>query len=175
MATKMKGLMNWNLTSDKTPDYCRPVLTDHMTETCLTPTGWQCSVPPTKWAYVIEPMYDETQVSINQWQDETFGVPKDPRIPLGRFFEEVLELVRVFVPKKTWREDIHEILSEIKAGQGCPFDLNHAASEIADAHIVLLQLARSLNVDLRGATDAKMEINRARKWKRRGDGCGDHE
>lgn len=90
----------------------------------------------------------ETQASISTWAKETFGEPTSLELVVDRFLEEVEELQT-----------------------GAPEDL---PDECADCMIVLLQVAATAGFDLQEAIDAKMKINRARKWNTKGDGVGQH-
>lgn len=49
-----------------------------------------------------------------------------------------------------------------------------AGEEIADTMICLMRLATRLGVNIEAAIDAKMEVNRKRKWTTDGTGCGQH-
>jgi NTP pyrophosphatase (non-canonical NTP hydrolase) len=95
----------------------------------------------------------ETQQSISTWQLETFGHATNLR-KATRVAEEVIELI-----KDLAYSDTH----------------SKAASEVADILIVLYGVAEGLGVDIYEEVDKKMAINRARKWKLDGTGCGYHE
>lgn len=94
----------------------------------------------------------ETQESIGAWVEQTFG-PGTAKRHATRVGEEVVELIQVL---------FNEPGSE------------KAAAEAADVLIVLYAVASSLGVDLHEEVDKKMQINRGRKWRIDGDGCGYH-
>ena len=98
-------------------------------------------------------MARETQESITKWAEETFGIAKSCLTIINRATEEIVEM-----RDNALIDDKHPDIAE----------------ELADVFIVLYQVAAILGVDLHEEIDKKMAINRARKWKLRGDGCGDH-
>ena len=53
-------------------------------------------------------------------------------------------------------------------------DHAEAGREAADVAILLHRLVALMGSDLSAEVDAKMQINRARKWKAAGDGTGGH-
>ncbi len=95
----------------------------------------------------------ETQRSISDWADQTFGpVSSNMRIA-ARANEEMAELLRALsTDDSNWQ----------------------AVSEIADIVIVLFRLADTLGIDLLNQVDKKMMINRSRQWKQDGSGHGYH-
>lgn len=95
----------------------------------------------------------ETQNSIAAWADSTFGVPT-PLRAATRMNEEVAELLAKMTVPNTSTAAIIE--------------------EIADVQIVLMVLAGRMNIDLMAEVQKKMDINRERKWKLDGSGCGQH-
>jgi NTP pyrophosphatase (non-canonical NTP hydrolase) len=106
-------------------------------------------------------MMMETRDSIAEWANATFGEASD-RARIGRALEEMRE-----------------------AGDA----LNHSedtfsdlAEELADVTICLCAAPASAGLDVAAlvgpevwrAVEHKMKTNRARKWRLRGDGNGDH-
>ena len=91
----------------------------------------------------------QLQSQIYQWQIETFGgqAPKHFSRKLGA--------------------EVFEMLEAVDGG-------GDTAPEIADCFIVLFGLASSLGVNAEEAIEAKMAINRKRKWKKEKDGTFQH-
>jgi NTP pyrophosphatase (non-canonical NTP hydrolase) len=99
-----------------------------------------------------EPAHRETQRSISDWANATFGpAPSNARIA-ARANEEMGELLRA-----------------LTSDDNSP----SAPIEAADVVIVLYRLCERMGVDLHSAIDAKMQINRARHWRVEG-GHGQH-
>ena len=95
----------------------------------------------------------ETQKSMSDWAQDTFGpVGSNVRVA-ARANEEMAELLRALSS-----DDLHP----------------KAAEEIADVVIILNRLATRLGVDLAAEIDRKMKINRARVWKKDNSGHGYH-
>lgn len=94
----------------------------------------------------------ETQQSIGAWQVETFGRFNDNVAAFDRSDEEWWELV-----------------DAVASG-----DINEIGREMADVMIVLMGWADQLGIDLQAEIDAKMQINRSRRWATNGDGTGQH-
>lgn len=88
----------------------------------------------------------ETFETVNQWCDDTFG-PASPKRILERAAEE-------------W----DELAAEIEAG-----NIPRAAVEAADVVICLCRIPGFAE-----AFQAKMRINRGRKWRLTGEGTGYH-
>jgi len=109
--------------------------------------------PSGAYAIVEDGEMHETQYSIGMWADETFGECTSLQAALTRARQEFDELEDAV----TFDKPIAEV-----------------AKEIADVVITLERMACYLGVDLRREIDAKMKINRARKWKRDGTGHGQH-
>jgi hypothetical protein len=109
---------------------------------------------------------DETQTSIGLWADETFG-RSTPDARFNRFLKEVIECRALFTPapRRWWRRR-PKLKPEIS--------LQHLADELADIQITLYGVAFCAGINLVQATNIKMSINRSRKWKRHGDGTGQH-
>jgi NTP pyrophosphatase (non-canonical NTP hydrolase) len=94
----------------------------------------------------------ETSKSIRDWSDEAFGEVKD-----------LSALVR------RARGELDELAEAVRAG-----DAAAIGSEAADVAILLHRLVALKGLDLAAEVDAKMKVNRARKWTRAGDGTGGH-
>lgn len=99
-------------------------------------------------------MAQETQATITQWCEETFGPAKSNARLIARANEEMAELIR-----DSADDDRHPNIPE----------------EMADVVIVLFRVATRMGVDLQEVINAKMMINRARKWELDGTGCGYHK
>lgn len=95
----------------------------------------------------------ENQKSINEWAVKTFGYATRQR-SIDRMLEEVDEL-------KDIKPETFDSFIEV-------------AEECADIYITMCQVATTFGFDLHACVDHKMEINRARKWKRNEDGTGQH-
>lgn len=96
----------------------------------------------------------ETQESISQWTEETFGTAGSNARVISRANEEMAELLRVVTI-----DDNHPDIPE----------------EIADVVIVLCRVATRIGVDINEEITKKMAINRARKWALDDSGCGYHK
>lgn len=97
----------------------------------------------------------ETQRSIADWAEQTFG----PAVYLARVGARA-------------NEEMAELLRKLTAAE---IDLDGIAEEAADVVIVLYRLAHLTGRDLNAEVNAKMAINRAREWKMTGDGHGYHK
>ncbi len=95
-------------------------------------------------------MATETSQTIREWGDATFGAPRDLTVLVKRARVEMDEL------EQALREGDHA----------------EAGLEAADVVILLHRVAGILGQELNAQVDAKMAINRARKWKTTGDGTG---
>lgn len=93
----------------------------------------------------------ETQKTISEWADEV-GIKPDAHRAVARAGEE-----------------LHEALEALAAGNKAG-----AAVEIADVVICLNVAASKLGVDLQAEINAKMQINRNRKWRLDETGCAYH-
>lgn len=98
-------------------------------------------------------MQHETQQTINEWIEETFGPAGSNARVVARANEEMAEMLR-----DVTTQDDHPNLVE----------------EMADVVIVLYRIAARLGVDLHEEIDKKMAVNRARRWSLDGSGCGYH-
>lgn len=95
----------------------------------------------------------ETQRTISDWADETFGPAGSNARVAARANEEMAELLRALTA-----DDEHP----------------KAAEEVADVVIILARLATRLGVDLQQEIERKMEVNRERVWTKDGTGHGYH-
>lgn len=95
----------------------------------------------------------ETAISIQTWQLSTFG----PGTMLG-YARRALEELQT------------ELIPLLEAND---MDVR-AIAEIADVVILLSHIAASHGVEIASAVDAKMAINRARRWRMTGGGHGQH-
>lgn len=98
----------------------------------------------------------ETQQSIALWAAQTFGESTCLRAAT-RMNEEVAEL-----------------LAKMTIWPSGGVTAETISEEVADIQIVLYVLAGRLNIDLDAGVQKKMKVNRARKWKLDGSGCGQH-
>jgi hypothetical protein len=97
-------------------------------------------------------MATETSHSIREWGDATFG--------------EVRDLTALVVRA---RGELDELEQALRAG-----DHAEAGREAADVAILLHRLVALMGQDLGQQVDAKMQVNRARRWRSAGDGTGGH-
>jgi NTP pyrophosphatase (non-canonical NTP hydrolase) len=95
----------------------------------------------------------ETQKSISEWAESTFGPVSTNARVAARANEEMAELLRALT---------------------CDDNSIKAPSEIADIFIVLYRLAQRMGSDVHAEINRKMQINRQRKWNRDGSGHGYH-
>ena len=95
----------------------------------------------------------ETQSSIALWAEHTFGLSTQIRAAT-RMNEEVAELLAKMSNATVSHSKIIE--------------------EVADVQIVLYVLAERLHMNLDAEVQNKMKVNRSRKWKLDGSGCGQH-
>jgi len=97
-------------------------------------------------------MGQESSNTILLWGDETFGQVENPITLVNRA-----------------RQELDELLDALNA------ENNHeAGQEAADVTILLHRLMGLLGKDLAEEVDAKMKINRQRRWNVSGDGTGGH-
>jgi NTP pyrophosphatase (non-canonical NTP hydrolase) len=97
-------------------------------------------------------MANETSQSIRIWGDETFGKVADLAALVARA-----------------RGELDELDLAIKAN-----DAAEIGREAADVAILLHRMVALAGMDLSAEVDAKMAVNRARRWKPTGDGTGGH-
>lgn len=94
----------------------------------------------------------ETSNTIREWGDAAFG--------------EVSNLSALVARA---RGELDELDQAIMAG-----DTPEIGREAADVAILLHRLVALAGMELSEQVDAKMAVNRARKWKAAGDGTGGH-
>ncbi len=97
-------------------------------------------------------MPDETSKTIREWGDATFGKVSDLSALVARA-----------------RGELDELDLAIRTN-----DTAEIGREAADVVILLHRLVALTGMDLAAEVDAKMAVNRARKWKAAGDGTGGH-
>ena len=97
-------------------------------------------------------MTSETQKSVTDWAEETFGPVRDHTTLVKRAQVEMDELLEATAAA----------------------DTNEMGKEAADVLILLMRLAEINNIDLNAAVNSKMQENRLRKWQPAGDGTGKH-
>lgn len=98
-----------------------------------------------------KPQGSETAFSISKWAFQEFG-----QGPLSNYGLRALR-------------EMVELVIELQKG-----DLEKAKEELSGVDICLDRLSFNLDHDRRAGVDAKMKVNRARKWKSNGDGTGSH-
>lgn len=126
----------------------------------------------------------ETSASIAQWQNETFGAAETTLARLDRSAHALSRAIDS-VCNIDWRstgprpnlsralraaEELAELIELLVADDSDP----KAPREVADIDIVLRGIDAYHGVERSDQVDAKMAINRARKWKLTGDGHGQH-
>lgn len=119
----------------------------------------------------------ETQATINEWAERTFG-PVEARSAFLRCADEFAELAKALGFEGMAAAIMHEVLALKGAKQmpiphGTPVAIA-GRKESADVLITLYRVAHVLGGDLHADVDDKMVINRARKWRITGDGVGQH-
>ena len=97
-------------------------------------------------------MTHETSESIRVWGDATFGEVRNLSALVARA-----------------RGELDELEQAVRAN-----DRPEIGREAADVVILLHRLVALAGMELSEQVDAKMAINRARKWKPAGDGTGGH-
>lgn len=118
----------------------------------------------------------ETQTTIGTWADDTFpgAYPFTPRQAI-RLLEEVAEFCKA--AGCTQSEVIagtEKAYAGMRLKQADPEPPEKVAKELADGYIVMAVIAHRLDIDLCAYVDAKMAVNRSRRWKPNGDGTGYH-
>ncbi|MBV1900905.1 MAG: nucleotide pyrophosphohydrolase [Kordiimonadaceae bacterium] len=94
----------------------------------------------------------ETQASVTEWAEETFGPVADQSMLVTRAITEMDELLEA-------------VQSHNKTAIG---------KETADVVILLMRLLELNGLNLNVEVTGKMQENRARKWIAKGDGTGKH-
>lgn len=127
-------------------------------------------------------MTRETTASIAAWQTETFGAAtttwgridrSDEAMRGAMWLAKSLDLT---VPRPSLSrairaaEELAELIRMLVIDDADP----DAAMEVADVTIVLAGISAALGVEQSEQIDAKMQINRARRWDLTGDGHGQH-
>lgn len=98
-------------------------------------------------------MTTETQRTVSQWAQETFGPASSNARVAARANEEMAELLKALTGDDNSAK---------------------AVEEAADVVICLYRLAERMGGDLLAEVDRKMLINRGRKWAMTQDGHGYH-
>lgn len=96
---------------------------------------------------------DETQQTISQWANETFGEP----------------VTNMSIARRAQKE-MAELVTGLLADDRDPA----APVEAADVIIVLMRLFERFGTDWQTEVNKKMAINRARRWVLDGNGHGSH-
>jgi hypothetical protein len=116
---------------------------------------------------------NECQRTVAAWRNETFGRGPWGKV-LGRLVEELAELARMSGPDRA-ADALAEAADWLKAYGAEGEAPDGVGSELADVQVVLYGLADACGIPLAAATDAKMAINRGRRWRVDGPGLGHHE
>lgn len=130
-------------------------------------------------------MSKETSASIAAWQDETFGpatttwdrINRSDEKMRGAMWSAKCELNDdMDTPRPNLSrairaaEELAELIELLVINDADP----RAPREVADIDIVLRGIDAAHGVERAEQVDAKMAINRARKWQLTGDGHGQH-
>lgn len=122
----------------------------------------------------------ETQKTIKQWADDTFGLP-DPPPSTRKYLRLLEEVVELCIAGGATYQEIRDIVYKIipvsniyNPNEKINPQPDKIPSELADCEIVLRYLAEMNDIDLNDEVDIKMRINRSRKWTKTGGGCGQH-
>lgn len=94
----------------------------------------------------------ETQQSITEWAEITFGKVSKPEVLIHRA-----------------REEFSELEEAVASGE-----IQEIGKETADILILLYRLLQIHGINVDDAVTEKMQENRARKWQPKGDGTGSH-
>jgi NTP pyrophosphatase (non-canonical NTP hydrolase) len=94
----------------------------------------------------------ETQKTIADWAEQTFGPVSDPEVLVKRADTE-----------------LQELLEAVQSG-----DISEIGKETADVIILLMRLLEQSGLDFGDELNRKMQENRARSWISKGDGTGTH-
>jgi NTP pyrophosphatase (non-canonical NTP hydrolase) len=92
----------------------------------------------------------ETSITIREWGDATFGAVRDLSALIARA-----------------RGELDELDQAVRAND--PAEIGREAADVA---ILLHRLVALAGMDLAEQVDAKMTVNRARRWRAAGDGTG---
>lgn len=127
----------------------------------------------------------ETTASIAQWQNETFGpatttwerVDRGDEAMRGAMWHAKTAIVdEPAVPRPNLSrairaaEELAELIEALIIDDNDP----RAGTEVADVQIVLAGIPGALGLEQADLVDAKMAVNRARRWSTAGDGHGQH-
>jgi len=108
----------------------------------------------------------DPQSRIHEWAELTFGSATHLKPLYTRTYSEFLELadeVNILGPEAT--------IDGVKMN---PKAMNILKGECADVAITLFRFAGALGFDLLEEVHTKQSINERRKWRRHGDGTGQH-
>lgn len=105
----------------------------------------------------------ESQKSIMDWADQTFGPVSDPLQSALRADQEM----------KEFRGRLNEALGQ-EQGEALRDHFSYLCAEAADIVICLYRMASVMGADLGQEIDQKMKINRLRQWVSDGTGHGQH-
>lgn len=94
----------------------------------------------------------ETQQSVTEWAEATFGPVSDQKVLVTRAMTEMDELLEAVD-----KDDTAEV-----------------GKETADIAILLWRLMELRGLNLEDEVTKKMQENRSRRWKPKGDGTGKH-
>ncbi len=100
---------------------------------------------------------------IHKWADEAFGKERTCLAPLYHLKEEVNELI--------------DAIEELQISDNKVKSMDNVLKEFADCYILLNNAASKYGLsygDLLSVAEAKMVINKSRKWEQKGDENGVH-
>lgn len=106
------------------------------------------------------------QTRIHEWAELVFGSATHARPLLDRVKQELDELEETLL-----FNDVNPTIAHHQLNAGT---MKSIRNELADVAITLFRLAGSYGIDLLEEVDRKQGINEERKWKRHGDGTGQH-
>lgn len=125
----------------------------------------------------------ETSATIAQWQNETFGpatttwerVDRSDGLMRGALWNAKCADLTVPRPNLSRAiravEELAEMIELLVLDDADP----RAVTEVADVHIVIAGIIAAHGKEQAEIVDAKMAVNRARRWNLTGDGHGQHE
>lgn len=94
----------------------------------------------------------ETQKTVTEWAEQTFGPVSAPEILVDRALVEMQELREAVISG----------------------DTKEIGKETADVLILLMRLMENHGLEMTDSVNQKMQENRQRKWLPKGDGTGSH-
>lgn len=124
----------------------------------------------------------ETTASIAAWQNETFGPATTTWERIDRSDEKMrgamwrAKTADLSIPRPNLSrairaaEELAELIETLVENDNDP----HACTEVADVQIVLAGIPAVHGQEQSDLVDAKMAVNRARRWTTTGDGHGQH-